>query len=152
VPRPFRPLPATHVQLSEYASQHFTATLPPGVNFHDITLPEYWTNVTQLRPGAIIVVRDARLTEWAELLVRAIRPADLVHGVKAAAFVTILRHHSFEPLKLEVKGTGYQIRYLSPELLWCIVKMSDGQPVATNFQTRDAAREHLEITAATGPV
>jgi hypothetical protein len=132
---------------TQYAAQHFTITLPPGVTVDDCLEPEFWASSPILRPGAIIVVRDSRLTDWAEFLVRAVRPQDGVHGITGGAYLTKIRHHSFDPIKIEVKARGYEIRFLGPEFLWSIVRLIDNSPIATNFGTRDAAAEHLANTA-----
>jgi hypothetical protein len=146
--KPFPPLSNSHQ--GDYAALHFTVTLRPGDCIQDCLDPEFWGNASILRPGAIVVARDSRLTEWAEFLVRAIQPNDAVHGIKAGAYLTMLRHYQFAPIKVEVRAKGYEIRYLGPELLWSIVRLIDNSPIATNFQTRDAAAEHL-ATSATGP-
>ncbi len=143
--RPFRPLPPSGYQISEYAVHHLTVTLPPEVPFEDCLRPEFWANAPHgvLRPADRIDIHSAAGRYYAELYCRAVAASKPALGVKGGAVMAVLRLHEFEPLDRNPRKATHEVRFVGPQFGWSIVRLSDQKIAVPNLADEAEAHRHL---------
>lgn len=137
---------------AEFAYAKMSATLPVGHTFKDALRPEYWVNVAYMlaatpvtnepdRAGAVIEVRTADHSFYAELYVRGVPEQGLI--------VSVLR----EPVYFGPKQDGtpqFDLRWNLGKRGFDVLRKSDGAIVGdgTKFPTKEMALKWVEDTVA----
>lgn len=139
-----RTLKATAFAGAEYAYARFSATLPVGWTVEDALKPEFWVHVASKLAsntltgapdltGAIIEVRRADHTLYAQLYVRAVQERGLVVALMGEPVY-------FGPR--EVKSAAYKERWNVGQRGYDIIRVSDNEIVA--HASRIKTKEHVQ--------
>lgn len=118
--------------LNEHANQDWTVTVESGTSLEDVLNPAFFSNVAnRLRPYDRIRVRVDTGEFYAELLV--------LHCGKTWAKTVKL--YSFDLTKktaekVETGSEEYRVQYRGPHLKFCVIRVSDNQPVKERLDTK----------------
>jgi hypothetical protein len=143
-PRPMRPLAPSQIGLAEHVTRHHVVTLPAGTPLEHVVDATFWGNISErLRPCDRVDVHDAGGRFFIELIVRQVAQSRPTSGVKGGALMHVLRHVEFDPIESKPRPVDHEVKFLGPAQGWCVVRLSDGKPVAENLADRETAEKHL---------
>lgn len=127
-------------QLLEHLNVAYGVTVEQGTKLADVMKPAFWAHVAaKLRPYDEVTVRIDDGTWLAKIVVlstgRAWAKVHLLHEYKLSAADT--------DLSQAAHNEGYKVMFRGPHLQWCIVRVSDGEPIKEQMQREEEAQAAL---------
>ena len=131
-------LPPGRMRLLENAHNHWSVNVPHGTTVEDIKTEEFWSLVCNKfpKPGAFVTV-DADDLSW------------FAQGRVMSAGKTWAQIHFYNVVNLgkateeQNKSKQFKAEWKGQELLWCVVRMSDGAVIQDKLDDARAASAWL---------
>jgi hypothetical protein len=125
------------MRLMEHAHNHWAINVPHGTTVEDIKKEEFWSLVCDkfARPGAFVTIDADDLSWFAQgRVMSAGKTWAQIHIYNVVELGTADIHQTSKAFKTEWKGQ---------ELLWCVVRLSDGAVIQDKLDNARSAASWL---------